>query len=188
VYRGGRLEAIAELSERTGNWEFMTPRPLVDEVTGLLDPSMRPTLEHVLEVAREMVNSGYGGLFVVGERPPTLETRPPKVRIVQPLNIASVDASELAEIVKLDGATFVTTAGLITSASEIIINKETAVSAAGRPNKPGGARRTAALRTSIESPNCAAVCVSQNGSIDIYVRGGSWPVSESITGIRAFRA
>jgi DNA integrity scanning protein DisA with diadenylate cyclase activity len=184
VYREGRLEAVAELSERTGCWEFTSPRPILEEVENRI-PGMRRTLELVLEIAREMATRGYGGLFVVGDAT-GLQQKPPKIVVRrQPLSL--IGTATIAEIAKLDGAVFVSGDGYLEGASIIIRNTALAPPPPGvvttAPVKTGGSRRLAADRTSQECPNAAVVCVSQNGTIEIFVGGNSWPVSEAITGV-----
>ena len=187
VYREGRLEAIAELSERTGTWEFSTPRRIVEQINSLI-AGISKTLELLLEVSREMVTRGYGGLFVVGEVPATLQKNPPTINVVkQP--ISTIGIGMLAEIAKLDGAVFVSKDGDLQEAAVIIVNTadETASSSGGvtlAPPRAGGARKKTASRTSKECPNAAIVCISQNGTVEIYVNGKTWPVSEAIAGVR----
>lgn len=186
VYREGRLEAVAELSEKTGTWEFMTPRPIVEDIDSLI-PGIARTLETVLEISREMVDRGYGGLFVIGDIPHSLQYKPPKIEVEeQPLAYLGTGAA--AEMAKLDGAVFVSSKGEIKKASVIILNaadRESISSyvSAPPPPKTGGSRKETAYQTSKECPNTAVVCVSQNGTIEIFVSGESWPVSEAITGV-----
>jgi orotate phosphoribosyltransferase len=186
VYRKGRLEAIAELSEKTGTWEFTTPVPKVDEIVSLV-PGIGQTLETVLEVSREMVNRGYGGLFVIGDIPATLQRKPPKIKM-EKIPIVSLGIGMATEIAKLDGAMLISRDGEIQDASVIIVNStdlepHSDTSDISRSSKTGGSRRETARRTSLECPDSAVVCVSQNGTIEIFVRGNSWPVSEAITGV-----
>lgn len=186
VYREGRLEAVAELSEKTGTWEFSTPMPIVEEIVSLV-PGIGQTLETVLEISREMINRGYGGLFVIGDVPPTLQRKPPKIEM-ETVPIASLGVSMAADIAKLDGAMFVSKDGEVQDASVIIINtadegKSSSPISASMTAKTGGSRRETARRTSLECPNTAVVCISQNGTVEIFVRGKSWPVSEAITGV-----
>jgi orotate phosphoribosyltransferase len=185
VYRSERLEAMADLSEKTGLWEFTTPRSVV-EGTEWIIPGIGKTLEAVLEIAREMVNLGYGGLFVVGEIPASLTLKEPKIH-VREQKLANLGPWIGAEIAKLDGAVFVTKLGAITRAATIIVNKVDESNSGGpsqpADRKPGGSRRETARRTSLECPESAVVCVSQNGTIDIWVRGQSRPVAEAVTGL-----
>lgn len=186
VYREARLEAVAELSEKTGTWEFATPRAIVEEIDSLI-PGIGQTIELVLEISREMVTRGYGGLFVIGDVPPTLQRQPPKTKVdVQP--ITSLGIGMLAEIAKLDGAVFVSKDGELQDASVIIVNvrDRTCVSDASITYthlRTGGSRRETAYRTSKECPTVAVVCISQNGTVEIFVNGKSWPVSEAIAGV-----
>lgn len=186
VYREARLEAVAELSEKTGTWEFATPRAIVEEIDSLI-PGIGRTLELVLEISTEMVTRAYGGLFVIGDVPPALQRKPPKIKVdVQP--IASLGIGMLAEIAKLDGAVFVSKDGELQDASVIIVNTRdrTDVSDASTTfthPRTGGSRRETAYRTSKECPTVAVVCISQNGTVEIYVNGKSWPVSEAIAGV-----
>lgn len=184
VYREGQVEATAELSEKTGIWEFTTSRPIVEEV-GSIIPGIGRTLEFVLEVSREMVTRGYGGLFVIGDIHPTLQHEPPKIKVdEQP--IAFLGTGMVAEIAKLDGAVFVSIDGSIQDAAVIIINtagNEEVLNASSIRPRTGGSRRETAYRTSKECLNTAVVCVSQNGTIEIFVNGKSWPVSEAVSGL-----
>jgi DNA integrity scanning protein DisA with diadenylate cyclase activity len=186
VYRRGRLEAIAQLSEKTGFWEFMTPISTIKEVVSLI-PNIDQTLETVLEISREMVDRGYGGLFVIGSLSRSLRHKPPKIKLER-VPLASLGIRMAAEIAKLDGAMFVSKDGEVREASVIIVNTlakdiSSDESSNSGISKIGGSRRETAYRTSLECPDTAVVCVSQNGTIEIFVRGKSWPVSEAITGV-----
>lgn len=180
VYRAGKLTNSAELSEKSGIWEFSSPGPIVADIESEL-PGITGVLETVLEVCREMVTRGYGGLFVVGKRSASLRHEPPKVQVApQPLRF--LGTGEAAEIAKLDGAVFVSRAGEIERASIIITNADTRnVETASR--RVGGARSQAAHRTSVECPDAAVVLVSQNGTIEVYVRGRPFSVARAITGV-----
>jgi orotate phosphoribosyltransferase/DNA integrity scanning protein DisA with diadenylate cyclase activity len=182
VYRDGRLEAVAELSEKTGCWEFTSPRPILEEIDSRI-PGMRKTLEVVLEVAREMSTRGYGGLFVVGDAE-KLGRGTPKV-VVREQPISLIGTAMVAEIAKLDGAVFVSRDGDLQQASTIIINTAAVAPplSHGVQARTGGSRRQTADRTSRECPSAAVVCVSQNGTIEIWVEGISWPISEAVTGV-----
>lgn len=182
VYTQGSLTAIAELSEKTGLWEFTTPKPVVAQVEGMI-PEVASTLELTLEIGREMVTYGYGGIFVISAGDEFPAHRPPKLQI-NPQPLAFLGTREVAEIAKLDGAVFITNDGEMVAASVIIENRGTAGTVKG--SRSGGARRQAALRTSIEHPGCVVVCISQNGTIDIYVRGESMPVAEAISGLNQY--
>jgi orotate phosphoribosyltransferase len=187
VYRKGRLETMAELSEKTGIWEFTTTIPIVKEIGNILPDIDEATLEMVLEISREMVNRGYGGLFVIGEVPPTLQRKPPKIKM-ESVSIGSLGVGIGAEIAKLDGAMFLSEKGEIKDASVIISNNiiednllsDSSISAA---SKVSGARRETARLTSLECPKAAVVCVSQNGTIDIFIQGISRHVSQAISGV-----
>jgi orotate phosphoribosyltransferase len=183
VYRKGRLQAEAVLSEKTGIWEFTTPHVLEEIIS--LKPSIEPTLEMVLEISREMVIKGYGGLFVIGSKTP--KHGPPKIEM-KPVPLTRLGVGMASEIAKLDGAMFISEDGYVQIASVIINyidngNIISHISKISPPSKEGGARRKAALRTSIECPETVIVSVSQNGTIDIFKNGNSWSVSESISGV-----
>ena len=186
VYRDAKLEAVAELSEKTGFWEFNTTlSTTIKEIDDQL-PGINRTLERVLEISREMVNRGYGGLFVIGDIPTTLQHNIPmalqhkeakiKMRKV-PLETLEIELA--AEIAKLDGAMLISKAGIIQQAAVIIVNKSDTQRSA--ISQTGGSRRETARRTSIECKNAVVVCVSQNGTIDIFKDGESTPISESIS-------
>lgn len=182
VYRDGRLTNLAELSEKSGVWEFSAPGPLVADIESAL-PGISPVLEVVLEICREMVTRGYGGLFVIGERPKTLRHQSPKVKVVeQPLRF--LGTGEAAELAKLDGAVFVRRSGDVEQASVIITNAETPDPPSSR--RPGGARSQTAHRTSLECPDAAVVLVSQNGTIEVHVRGRTWPVAKAMTSVSVY--
>jgi orotate phosphoribosyltransferase len=186
VYRKGKLEAIAELSEKTGMWEFNTTlSATVKEVNNRL-PGIEQTLELVLEISREMINRGYGGLFVVGDVPPALQCKPPKIKM-EPVPLESLGIDMAAEIAKLGGAMFVSKDGEVQKASVIIVNNSdnTGFSQNADAGSPriGGSRRETARMTSLECPEAAVVSVSQNGTIDIFMGGKSWPISEAISGL-----
>ncbi len=177
VYRDGELKAVAELSEKKGSWQFDTPIGL-KEIISFTPWIDRQVMERVLEISREMVVRGYGGLFVIGlEKSKDLGHEDPKIRIKKQ-KILSFEIGEISEIAKLDGAVFISKKGIVLDASVIISNKDTSESFP----KKGGARKVAAYRTSKECPKTAVVCVSQNGTIDIFANGESMRVSESISG------
>lgn len=183
TYSDGSLASIAELSEKTGLWEFTTPGPVVGQVATMV-PEAAGSLESVLEIAREMVALGYGGMFVVGSGLSKIKYQTPKLRLARrPLEL--LGSREVAEIAKLDGAVLINDRSEVEQATVIIENSETAAASATayRQNSSGGARRQAALRTSLECPSVAVVFVSQNGAIEIYVRGESFPVAESMSGV-----
>ena len=182
-YRDSRLEATAELSEQTGLWQFNTPLRTMKEITNRV-PGVGRTLELVLEIAREMVTKGYGGLFVVGDVPATLGRKDPKVMVTQQL-LSRLGTTMVGEIAKLDGAVFVSKEGMMQAASIIIVNAGAPATEEATPAaRTGGSRREAARRTSQECENAAVVCISQNGAISIFVQGEVWSVSEPITGVR----
>lgn len=180
VYSQGSLSSIAELSEKTGLWEFTTPKPIVSQVEDLV-PGVSATLELVLEIAREMVTFGYGGMFVVSTSGSFPAYGRPKLQLAGQQRIALLGTRELAEIAKLDGAVLLNSHGELIAASVIIENTQAGAARAGA--KQGGARRQAAHRTSVEHPDSVVVSVSQNGTIDIHLRGESWPVAEALTGV-----
>jgi orotate phosphoribosyltransferase len=179
VYTQGSLSSIAELSEKTGLWEFTTPKPIVSQVEDIV-PGVSSALELILEVAREMVTYGYGGMFVVSTTGRFPDYGRPKLQI-EPQPMALLGTRELAEIAKLDGAVLVKSSGEVVAASVIIENREAGAARLGV--KQGGARRQAAHRTSVEHPDSVIVCISQNGTIDIHLRGESLPVAEALTGV-----
>lgn len=178
VYRKGRLDAVAELSEKNGLWEFSIPTP-IDEIAGLI-PGIEQTLEMMLEISREMAYRGYGGIFVIGDVPQTLQRKPPKIKMER-VPVSSLGIGMASEIAKLDGAMFVTKDGYVEDASVIILNATVRDSDVSTSPKIGGSRKETAYRTSLECPDTAVICVSQNGTIEIFVNGRSWPVSEAIT-------
>lgn len=124
-----------------------------------------------------MVTRGYGGLFLIGEIPPTLQREPPRIKVDQQ-PIAFLGTGTAAEIAKLDGAVFVSKDGEIQDASVIIVNTVEREEIPGMLNTPqeartGGSRRKTAYHTSKECPKAVVVCVSQNGSIEIFLNGKS---------------
>ena len=186
IYRLGRLEATAELSEKTGIWEFSTPKSIVEDIERHIS-GVGPVLETVLEICREMTTQGYGGLFVLGDVPTDLRRKRPRIEVNRQ-NIGLIGTRTVAEIAKLDGAVFVSKSGFLEAASVIIRNIEqeggpTADRTSHTSAREGGSRSEAALRTSFESPTAAIICISQNGSIEIFINGKSWPITEAITGV-----
>lgn len=182
VYWEGRLEAIGELSQRSGLWEFSRPMERIDEIEKIL-PGIDKLLVTVIEVGRELIAKGHGALFIVGDIKGLKHTQP-KIEIEsQFLNEISID--DFVELAKLDGATIITNEGELVCATVIIQNKEednqAFIPVPGSVH--GGSRKETARRTSIECPSCAAVYVSQNGAIEVYVQGKSWPIAEAITGL-----
>ena len=177
VYLEGELKAVAELSEKKGSWQFDTPIGL-KEIISFAPHIDKGLMERTLEISREMVIRGYGGLFVLGlNNSNDLGHEEPKIQIKKE-KLQSFDLGAISEIAKLDGAVFVSKNGMVLDASVIINNKNMNESFPIR----GGARKAAAYRTSKECPETAVVCISQNGTIDIFVNGESMRVSESISG------
>lgn len=176
VYRKGKLEAVAELSEKTGIWEFTTPVRVVEEIIGLLPSIDQALLENVLEVSMEMVNKGYEGLFIIGDISPKLK-RDARTINVKPVSLAYLGVGMALDIAKLGGAMIISKDGYVRAASVIISdegdNARSLYESIGR---------VTALKVSTESPDTAVVCVSKNGAIEIFVNGKSFPVSESIAG------
>lgn len=181
VYSKGRLEAIAELSEKTGLWEFSRPRERVDEIEKLL-PILSEFIAIAIEAGRELVANGHGGLFVIGDST-DLSHKLPKVDL-EPRSLKEMSIEDIVELAKIDGAVLINEKGELTAATVIIKNKETGTEATPESSSAhGGARKEAARRTSLECPNCVAIYVSQNGSVEIYVRGDSYPITEAIPGL-----
>ena len=177
VYLEGELKAVAELSEKKGSWQFDTPIGL-KEIISFAPHIDKGLMERTLEISREMVIRGYGGLFVLGlNNSNDLGHEEPKIQIKKE-KLQSFDLGAISEIAKLDGAVFVSKNGMVLDASVIFNNKNMNESFPIR----GGARKAAAYRTSKECPETAVVCISQNGTIDIFVNGESMRVSESISG------
>lgn len=177
VYLEGELKAVAELSEKKGSWQFDTPVGL-KEIISFAPRIDKHLMERTLEISREMIIRGYGGLFVLGlNHSNDLGHEEPKIQIKKE-KLLSFDLGVISEIAKLDGAVFVSKKGIVLDASVIINNKDINESFPIR----GGARKAAAYRTSKECPETAVVCISQNGTIDIFVNGESMRVSESISG------
>ena len=190
VYNNGRLEAVGELSERSGLWEFSRPMERIEEIQSrlagnyeeLLPGNYQELLLTLVEASRELVARGHGALFVAGSVD-TLNHTVPKVEI-EPQFIKEMTIEDLVELAKLDGAVLITEDGKIVQATVILKNRDEDTYA-GHQGKSthGGSRRETARRTSLECPNCAAIYISQNGAIEIYVQGESWPISESFTGL-----
>lgn len=188
VYWNGRLEAVGELSERTGLWEFARPMERLDEINRII-PGIEDILITVVETARELVAKGCGGLFVVGDTK-GLKYTTPKVEI-DPQPIEDLSIQDIVELSKLDGAVMIDKKGQLQCVTVIIQNKEevviqnkeeTATATEGRPTH-GGSRKETARRTSLECPDAAVVYVSQNGAIEVYVKGHSWAVTQSMSGL-----
>ena len=187
VYREGRLEALAELSEKNGLWEFNTSMKSIIEQAANLVPGIDLTLETVLEISREMVNRGFGGIFVIGDVPNTLRRNPAIIEMVN-VPLAYIGVGMASEIAKLDGAMFISKDGEVQDATVIIVNgddEEIAKLDEGYSTslKIGGSRRETAYRTSKECPHTAVVCVSQNGTIELFINGQSFPITEAISGV-----
>lgn len=180
VYWKGRLEAVGELSERTGLWEFARPMERIDEVEKLVS-GVGTTLVTVVEVARELVAKGHGALFVIGDSK-GLNYTSPRVEIeAQKLEELSID--DIVELAKLDGGVIIDQYGTLRHVTVIIQNKGEDNTIPSGQSARGGSRKETARRTSVECPNCATVYVSQNGAIEVYVRGESWSVAEAISGL-----
>lgn len=182
VYNNGRLEAVGELSERSGLWEFSRPMERIEEIQSRLAGNYEELLLTLVEASRELVARGHGALFVVGSVD-TLNHTVPKVEI-EPQYIKEMTIEDLVELAKLDGAVLITENGKIVQATVILKNRDEGTYAGHQGESThGGSRRETARRTSLECPNCAAIYISQNGAIEIYVQGESWPISESFTGL-----
>jgi len=190
VYRDGRLQAVAELSAKTGLWEFSTPGPTIEEVNRVV-PNLTKWLEYAIEVGREMIARGYGGMFVIGPRPVEFQKRQTKPPIIQVKRhpFWNLDVDQVVELAKVDGAVFISEDGWLEAASVIIVNKPESDGGGQQPGAReldgGGARRNAAIRTSIECPDAVVVCVSQAGTMDIMLRGGSRNVAQNVSGYSA---
>jgi orotate phosphoribosyltransferase len=182
VYNNGRLEAVGELSERSGLWEFSRPMERIEEIQSILDGNYEELLLTLVEASRELVARGHGALFVVGSVD-TLNHTVPKVEI-EPQDIKEMTIEDLVELAKLDGAVLITEDGKIVQATVILKNRvEDTYAGHQGESTHGGSRKETARRTSLECPNCAAIYISQNGAIEIYVQGKSYPISESFTGL-----
>lgn len=182
VYGNGRLEAVGELSQRTGLWEFSRPMERVDEISRIV-PRLGDSILTVIEASRELVAKGYGGLFVLGNTKGLNYTEPKISLETQHLQEMSIE--DIVELAKLDGAVIINELGQVTAATVIIQNREEASLryATGAGNLHGGSRKETAQRTSLECPKCVTIYVSQNGAIEVYVGGNSWPIAETITGL-----
>lgn len=182
VYNNGRLEAVGELSERSGLWEFSRPMERIEEIQSILAGNYEELLLTLVEASRELVARGHGALFVVGSVD-TLNHTVPKVEI-EPQDIKEMTIEDLVELAKLDGAVLITEDGKMVQATVILKNRDEDTYAGHQGESThGGSRKETARRTSLECPNCAAIYISQNGAIEIYVQGKSWPISESFTGL-----
>ncbi|MBN2594899.1 MAG: diadenylate cyclase [Sedimentisphaerales bacterium] len=182
VYWKGRLEAVGELSQRSGLWEFSRPMERIDEIEKI-PPRINEFLVTVIEVGRELVAKGHGALFIIGDIS-GLKYTSPKIEIeAQFLNEISTD--DLVELAKLDGATIIDNEGKLVLTTVIIENKEEDIQKfiPAFKSMHGGSRKDTARRTSIECPGCAAIYISQNGAIEVYVQGKSWSIAEAITGL-----
>jgi hypothetical protein len=182
VYWAGRLEAVGELSERSGLWEFSRPMEGIDQVTQRI-PGIGNLLVRIVEVGRDLVARGHGGLFIVGDAT-GLRTTPPKVQL-EPQLIEDLSVDDVVELAKLDGAVMLSADGYLREATVIIQNRSDGNAARSESSNPGhgGSRQEAARRTSLECPNCAAVYISQNGAIEVYIQGEGLPIAEAISGV-----
>lgn len=182
VYGKGRLEAIGELSERSGLWEFSRPMERIDEISKLVPEVSEVLLVTIVEVSRELVYGGHGGLFILGSFN-GLKHTPPKVDI-KPQLLEEMSIEDLVGLAKLDGAMMINEKGELTKATVIIQNQG---KDDGRTrqlaSRHGGSRKETARRTSIENKKCVAVYVSQNGAIEVYVDGDSYSIAEAIPGM-----
>ena len=182
VYWQGRLEAIGELSQRSGLWEFSRPMERIDEIQKVL-PGIGEFLVTVIEVGRELVAKGHGALFIVGDISELKHTQP-KIEI-EPQFLNEISIDDLVEIAKLDGATIINSEGKLVCATVIVENKEEDNQEFIQISRSvhGGSRKETARKTSIECPRCATIYISQNGAIEVYVQGKSWSIAEAITGL-----
>jgi len=124
---------------------------------------------------------------VIGEVPDTLRRNPAIIEMVHvPLSYIGVGMA--SEIAKLDGAMFISKDGEVQDATVIIVNgddKDTGKLSDALPTSPkiGGSRRETAYRTSKDCPHAAVVCVSQNGTVELFINGQSFPITEAISGV-----
>ena len=181
VYNNGRLEAVGELSERSGLWEFSRPIEDLDKIP-TLDSNFKNLLLFLIDTSRELVAQRHGALFVIGNVD-DLECTPPKVPIIQQ-RLKGISREDLIELAKLDGAVLISKNGELTQATVIITNQSNEISTDPQEDTMhGGSRKETAKRTSKEYPDGAVIYVSQNGAIEIYVKGKSWLVSETFSGL-----
>ena len=103
---------------------------------------------------------------------------------IEPQLLKEMSIEDIVELAKLDGAMIINETGELIRATVIIQNREEdedTILNCGYAH--GGSRKETARRTSIECPNCAAIYVSQNGAIEVYVQGNSWSIAEAIPGL-----
>jgi len=182
VYGNGRLEAVGELSQRTGLWEFSRPMERIDEIKEKV-PVSGDSLVTVIEASRELVAKGYGGLFILGDTK-GLNFTEPKIDI-DPQQLQEMSIDDIVELAKLDGAVIINERGQLVAVTVIIQNRDEAGQryTRGPGDFHGGSRKETAHRTSLECPKCAAIYVSQNGAIEVYVGGNSYPIAQAIAGL-----
>jgi hypothetical protein len=78
VYSNNRLEAVGELSQRTGQWEFSRPMERIEEI-GKRVLDIDEVLMMVIEAGRELAGRGHGGLFVIGAHKEKFDHKSPSV-------------------------------------------------------------------------------------------------------------
>ncbi len=102
---------------------------------------------------------------------------------VEPRRLEEWSIADIVELAKLDGAVVIDKKGQLQCATVIINNKIEGSCTPTKPTGHGGSRKETAEKTSRECPNAAAVYVSQNGAIEVYVNGTSYPVAQSMSGL-----
>jgi orotate phosphoribosyltransferase len=188
IYWDGELQAIWELSERSGMWQFSQPIARINEIKNKVDQmgtisieKFAQHLDFIVEVCREMVAKAHGALFLIGDTA-NLPHSSPKVEI-NPTSLEELSIDEVGEMAKLDGATMINTHGQLVRFSVILNPAEEAESVKEEHSIHGGARYNVVRRASKACPNCVAIYVSQNGAIEAYINGESWSITEATPGL-----
>ena len=146
LYANGTLDTVILLSEKEGTWEFKrfsNSIAKISKASGIPDK----TISRVLDIAIEMMQLGYGALFVVGDPKDTSGFGKPSITIKQ-TSLAFVDSRSVIDLAKQDGATCITSSCEIAKTNFLIHNKiaQEDIPEAYR----GGARHATAWATSRE--------------------------------------
>ena len=144
---------------------------IIKKTTDLLPNIKDQTLEMVFEISRDLVNKGYGGLFVIGD---PSSAQPDKIVSMQ---LSDLGLSNASEKVKFEGIMFVSSDGTIQDAALIEFNdrdNKTALKSETTHTQlqtGDDCRRETAKKLSVEFPRMAFVFVSLNGTIEIIING-----------------
>jgi hypothetical protein len=170
VYCHGLRAAEIRVSEIAGEYQFRYPRDILDMMKTAAPNRDLDIVTTICDTALELSYRGYGGIIVFGEVPynelgltQTILNKPNQ-------NAQDIGKDFLAEFVKLDGATFVQSDGIV-----VRVNTTVSVPGYKLPRKlflERAARHEIGEKISNVAPESLVIIVSENGGISL-VKGGS---------------